>query len=162
MNIPTIPMMPNLKLNLSWEDWHLLSPTSLPHIYSVLAGRWLTTDPSVQAEVPGSRRPLAGRSANIHGSLQQRGWLRPLKVFKLKCSLIGLNADPLLQGEELAAAFMGALFSVLHDTIVDARRGRSKHEARKIFDYHWSVPDVTRPTYSPAMTTMRRSDHART
>ena len=62
--------------------------------------------------------------------------------------LIGLNTDPLLQGEELAAAFMGALFSVLHDTILDARRGCSKYEARKVFDYHWSVPDITRPTYS--------------
>ena len=136
--------MPSLKLNMSWKDLHLLSPTSIAsHIFS----------PSWEAGI---------RLTHQFRWKYQGGWLRPLKVFKLNCSLIGLNADPLPQGEELAAAFMGALFSVLHDTIVDARRGRIKHEARKIFDYHWSVPDVTRPTYSPAMTTMRRSDHART
>ena len=95
---------------------------------------------------------MAGRTANIHGNLQQRG-PRPLKVFKLNCSLIGLNADPPLQGEELAAAFMGALLSVLHYTIVDVRRGRFKHEVKKVFGYHWSVSDITRPTYSP------RHDH---
>jgi len=37
-----------------------------------------------------------------------RGWLRPLKVFEFNRSLIGLTeVDPLLQGEELAATFMG-------------------------------------------------------
>jgi len=64
-------------------------------------------------------------------------------------SSICRGVDTLLQSEEIAAAFMGALFSVLHDTIVDARRGRSHHEAKKAFDHSWSVPDVTRPADSP-------------
>ncbi|EDR03297.1 uncharacterized protein LACBIDRAFT_331604 [Laccaria bicolor S238N-H82] len=47
------------------------------------------------------------------------------------------------QGEEIAAAFMGALFSVLHDTIVDARhRGRSVEEAKKFFDKSWELSDI--------------------
>ena len=53
---------------------------------------------------------------------------------------------------------MGVLFSVLHDTIVDARRGRSKHEARKVFDYHCSVPDITRPAYSTRHNILRKSE----
>jgi len=70
-------------------------------------------------------------------------------VFQLNHLLIGRIVDTLLQGEEIAAAFLGALFRVLHETIVDARRGRSKHEAKKVFDNSWSVPDVTRPANSP-------------
>jgi hypothetical protein len=85
-----------------------------------------------------------------------RGWLRPLKAFTLNRSLIGLNVDPLLQGEELAAPFTEALFTVMHDRLVDARRARSKHEAKKVFNYNWSVPDVTRPTYSRHVTSISR------
>ena len=84
-------------------------------------------------------------SPSIPNEIRRRS-SRLLKVFQL--NQIAWGVDTLLQGEEIAAAFIGALFRVLHETIVDARRGRSKQEAKKVFDNSWSVPDVTRPAKS--------------
>lgn len=74
--------------------------------------------------------------------------LGPLKVIKLSFSLIGQAVDA-LQSEEIAAAFLGALFDVVHGTIVDARRGRNPVQAKKCFEAAWGIPDITCPEDSP-------------
>lgn len=74
--------------------------------------------------------------------------LEPSKVIYLSFLPIGQVVDT-LQSEEIAAAFLGALFAVLHETIEDARHGHDIIQAKKVFNAAWGIPDITHPEDSP-------------
>jgi hypothetical protein len=58
-----------------------------------------------------------------------------------------LSGTDAQQNEEVAASFMGALFGVVHDTIMDAKRSSNKH--KEAFDKSWGISDVAYQANAP-------------
>ncbi|EDR07710.1 uncharacterized protein LACBIDRAFT_294481 [Laccaria bicolor S238N-H82] len=83
--------------------------------------------------------PLGDRSA--FGCLDR---LPKDVMMKLKFGCQGADAQ---QSEEIAAAFMGALFGVVHDTIMDAKRSSDKH--KEAFDKSWGISEVAHQANAP-------------
>ncbi|KIK03428.1 hypothetical protein K443DRAFT_476833 [Laccaria amethystina LaAM-08-1] len=85
-------------------------------------------------ETPDARHgyPLGDRS--VFGCLDR---LPKDVMTKLRC----------VKNEEVAASFMGALFGVVHDTIMDAKRSSNKH--KEAFDKSWGISDVAYQANAP-------------
>jgi hypothetical protein len=62
-------------------------------------------------------------------------------------SLVDYPGTDAQQSEEIAAAFMGALFGVVHDTIMDAKCSSDKH--KEAFDKSWGISDVAHQANAP-------------
>jgi hypothetical protein len=62
-------------------------------------------------------------------------------------SLVDYPRTDAQQSEEIAAAFMGALFGVVHDTIMDAKCSSDKH--KEAFDKSWGISDVAHQANAP-------------